>query len=206
MTSVLGEKLREALEKKSIESENSVLATTLKHWDDEDNTGQHLKDTPVRTVVVPVTKEKSNASRITFDFVRDNSGMYTVFEIANMLEAQGQKKSTVLSLLYQMLRSGSMRKTDRERISTVTAEYTPIKNTTYARKVEQKKTQQTPPRVITLVNTKTGHKTEVGAGKGIAALKQETTSAPWSADEYIAGLGVLQARELYLKLKEIFGG
>lgn len=109
MTSVLGEKLREAIEKKN-------LATTINQWDDEDSgTKQNIKDIPV--IELPKTESTtkntfgitSNASRVTFDYVYNNAGCTTA-QVADVLETQGQKRSTVTSLCYQMVKNGMLRK------------------------------------------------------------------------------------------------
>ena len=96
MTSVLGEKLREAIEKKN-------LATTINQWDDEDSgTKQNIKDIPVIELQDKTKSSNSfaitsNASRVTFDYVYNNAGCTTA-QVADVLETQGQKRSTVTSL------------------------------------------------------------------------------------------------------------
>lgn len=200
MTSVLGEKLREAIEKKS-------LAITINQWDDEDsNTKQHVKDMPVinlnNTIHPPVHKDTkfkvtNNASRATFDYVFNRAGKGNVQEVAAALSAQGQKESTVASLCYQMLKNGMFTKDAHGKLFPATKEYRPVKEAKEKREAYAK-------RKVVMIKRRT-------ATEGIAALKQEEApkrydAYKWNADEYIEGLSVLQARELYLKLKEIFGG
>ena len=202
MTSVLGEKLREAIEKKS-------LAATISQWDDEDNK-QTLKDIPVIELPKSETKRTAfpittNASRVTFDYVYNNAGS-TAFEVASALEKQGQKFSTVTSLCYQMVKNGMFRKAAGGKLFPLVSEYEPLKSAKQLRNKALKEsgfTEEPPKRKIVIINKRTGHTIETG---GIAALKQETTTAPWSVDAVVDGLTLTQGRALYLKLKEIFGG
>jgi hypothetical protein len=200
----LGEKLREAIEKKG-------LATTINQWDDEDSaTKQHIKDIPV--IELPKTERKAtfpittNASRVTFDYVYNHAGS-TAVEVASALEKQGQKFSTVTSLCYQMAKNGLFRKTSDGKLFPLVNQYEPIKNAKQLRKKALKESLvEAPKRKIVIINKTTGHKLEVGGGAGIAALKQDPTTKPWNADDVLDSLSLTQGRALYLKLKEIFGG
>ena len=201
MTSVLGEKLREAIEKKS-------LAQTISQWDDEDNK-QTLKDIPVielpktKRVAFPIT---SNASRATFDYVFNHAGSTTA-EVAEALVKQGQKQGSILSLCSQMVRNGLFIRDASGKLFPLVNKYEPMKNAKKLREEEaaakEVKVEEPKAKKVVLIKRRTEG--------GIAALAQE--EAPkrqdpykWNADEVVEGLSVLQARELYLKLKEIFGG
>jgi hypothetical protein len=207
-TTTLGEKLREAIEKKS-------LATTINQWDDEDSaTKQNIKDIPVLELQDKTKSSNSfavttNASRVTFDYVFNHAGS-TVTEVATALEKQGQKVSTVTSLCYQMVKNGMFRKTSGGKLFPLVNQYEPLKNSKQLRNkaIKESGFSDAPKKKVVIITRRTGSTVDAG---GIAALKQE--EAPkrmdpykWNADEYIEGLSVLQARELYLKLKEIFGG
>lgn len=204
-TTTLGEKLREAIEKKS-------LATTINQWDDEDSK-QTLKDIPV----IELPKQDSgnrfgvttNASRVTFDFVLQHSGRVTALQVADALEARGQKRGTVTSLCYQMVKNGFFRRDKDGVLTALVNKYEPLKNSATLRNKARKEAEKAagfsdaPKKKIVMINRRTGHTIETG---GIAALKQETTTAAWSVDAVVDGLTLTQGRALYLKLKEIFGG
>jgi hypothetical protein len=206
VTTTLGEKLREAIEKKG-------LATTINQWDDEDSgTKQNIKDIPVIELQDKAKPKNSfgitsNASRVTFDYVFNHAGS-TAFEVASALEKQGQKFSTVTSLCYQMAKNGLFRKTSDGKLFPLVNQYEPIKNAKQLRNkaIKEGLGVETPKRKIVILNKTTGQKLEVGGGAGIAALKQDTTTKPWNADDVLDSLSLTQGRALYLKLKEIFGG
>jgi len=204
VASTLGEKLREAIEKKN-------LATTINQWDDEDSaTKQNIKDIPV--IELPKTESKpkhtfgitSNASRATFEYVFNNAGS-TAFEVASTLEKQGQKFSTVTSLCYQMVKNGMFRKTSDGKLFPLVNHYEPLKNSKQLRNkaIKESGFSDAPKKKVVMITRRTGNTVETG---GIAALKQETTTKAWSVDAVVDGLTLTQGRALYLKLKEIFGG
>lgn len=207
----LGEKLREALEKKA-------LATTINQWDDEDTTQtkQHVKDIPVIKLDNTKPKDKNlfsittNSSRVTFDYIYNNMGKYNVQEVASHLSKQGHKEGTVASLCYQMLKQDMLLKNADGKLYTTLTAFVPIKAAKTLRNEAARKAEQevkTTAKKVVVIKRRNANE---GAA-GIAALKQEEVGKrhdpyKWNADEVVAGLSVLQARELYLKLKEIFGG
>jgi len=202
MTSVLGEKLREAIEKKS-------LATTINQWDDEDNT-QKIKDIPV----IELNKETNatlSASEEAFDIVHKYRRTYTPRFLINMLVDKGHKESSTMQMVYALVRRGVFMRDDEGYLWTNYADYRAAMKDTQPKNKAKQNTQTlsetlAPKRKIVIINKTTGHKLEVGGGAGIAALKQDKTTKPWNADDVVDSLSLTQGRTLYLKLKEIFGG
>jgi hypothetical protein len=128
----------------------------------------------------------NNASRKTFNFVRDNPNT-TRKDAVNALKAQGVRETSSASLLGQFVRQG-MIKQDANRLLTVTQQqYTPLKTM-------RKKTE---------VAEVTSKKKEAPI---MEANKQVVSTNSRSAREILALMSVLQARELYDELKKIFGG
>lgn len=207
-TTTLGEKLREAIEKKS-------LATTIKQWDDEDNNmKQNVKDIPVINLNSKPAAEKNlfhittNSSRETFDFILNNHSVYTVQGVALNLSRKGHKEGTVASLCYQMLKQGMIAKTEDDKVYATIREFVPIKAAKTLRNEAARKAEQavkTTAKKVVVIKRRNAN-----VEAGIAALQEKADvhvkKQQWNADEVVAGLSVLQARELYLKLKEIFGG
>lgn len=206
VASTLGEKLREAIEKKS-------LATTINQWDDEDNK-QTLRDIPVINLTNDIMSSGST-SQDGFDLVTANPNHYTPKSLIHVLVSKGNKQSPTMQMVYALIRRGVYMRDADGRMFTMYADYrTAMKNTQAKNKAKQADTKHefsdalpqtlAPKRKIVIINKRTGPTVETG---GIAALKQEEqTTAPWNAGHLINTLTLMQGRELYLKLKEIFGG
>ena len=122
----------------------------------------------------------NNVTRITFDHVKNNPGC-TATEAANALGKQGYKPSSVTSLMAQMTKQGLLRKNGFKYYA-VQDEYVPLKGNYKSKKAKPK---------------------EVSGG--IAALPQATPVKP-TAKSLLDTLTVKEARELYMELKEYFGG
>jgi hypothetical protein len=85
-------------------------------------------------------KPTNNVTKATFNFIRDNSGC-SRNDAIRLLVLQGHKKSSVSSLIGQMLRQGHIWKDGDDLLRPNAKEYTPIKSTkTLANKAKKPKT------------------------------------------------------------------
>jgi len=130
----------------------------------------------------------NNASRLTFNFVRDNPG--TTRKIAiNYLRTQGVPESSSASLLGQFVRQG-MFKQDGKNLTVTQQEYTPLKSL-YAKKS------------VTKVTAK---KKEAPIMEFTYQAAQPAVTHDTLVKAMLGRMSILQAREMYDELKQIFGG
>jgi len=173
--------LKSALQKAIEKRANPLLTKTLDEWEqDEQN---YMNKQPAAPFSVT-----NNVTRATFNYVRDNIG--TTVHTVEALVAQGFKKSSVTSLITQMLCQGMIKKNAQGLLYTDLKEYTPLKN--------NKKTK----RKVVIIKRR-------APSEGIAALKAEPTPVikpPWTPAEVLDKLTVIQARALYDELMRIFTG
>jgi len=74
-----------------------------------------------------VFKPTNNVTKATFNFIRDNAGCTRVHAIQKIVQ-DGHKKSSVSSLIGQMLRQGHITKNNYGMLYPNGTEYTPIKS------------------------------------------------------------------------------
>jgi hypothetical protein len=189
------------------------LSAILPEWEREQQTIEQTKQvqqnpkatmqTVTQTKPVHRFKPTNNASRETFNAVRDVPGQKLPFYV-DMLERKGFKHNTTSSLLYQMIRQGSVKRGEDGGLVTMSNEYAPIKS---GKGVRIKN-----PAMVKTPNA------PVQPAAGIAALPPQAKPAPrkathsliinhnWDAQKEVDKLSVTQARALYDLLKKIFGG
>jgi hypothetical protein len=206
-----------------------ALSKTLADWDDE---GEPPYVQPVSasfsqptqpTQAIPMKKTfnvTNNISRVTFDYIKNNPGS-TRKEIIEALEHQGFAGGSTSSLIAQMRRNNMIHETNNLYYADI-AEYRPIKSLKALKKMEA---PIAPPK----------RKYEKKAVTGIGALlreKLENTPMPSqdaldaaayamgghtpkrmislvrvkSPEDILKDMTVYQARELYVHLKQMFGG
>jgi len=206
----------------------TALSKTLQQWDDD---GEAPPLQPVSSSfpqptnpTQPTTMKKTfnvtnNISRVTFDYIKNNPGS-TRKEIIQALEHQGFAGGSTSSLIAQMRRNNMVHEKDNFYYADI-PEYRPIKSLKAMKKMEQ---VPAPPK----------RKYEKKAVTGIGALlreKLETQPSQAALDAAIATLDVpkqrgfmtslvrtkspqdilkdmtvYQAHELYVHLKQMFGG
>ena len=167
----------------------------LQAWDQPETT-ETTKETTV-------FKPTNNVTQATFNFVRDNSGCARTDAI-RILVAQGHKKSSVSSLIGQMLRQGHIYKDSDGLLRPNGKEYTPIKSSKTIAKREAKAKKPKSYKVIT-------SKQEA---KGLAALVNEPIAEALkhqpdirtSIDVIMDTVSLNDAHELYRRLHLYFGG
>lgn len=213
--------IRTALEK--------ALSQTANAWAADDEAHQQIQPQQEKTMTVSVTdpisapektdgRIKSNVSRATFYFVRDNPGLNAAQVTLRLME-QGHKAVSVGSLINQMVNTRMLMVDDKGRLSAVIKEYIPIQSKAMRAATKKPKAKPTPRpelhkhKQVTLINTRTGEVLNPKpAPAGIAALPaQHVTTAPsptpseWTVESVIGGLNVRQAMAVYMELKKIFG-
>jgi hypothetical protein len=209
----------------------SALTKTLQAWDDDEVALPPPSAQPVSTSSSPSTSSQkpaminqhkitNNVSRETFSYIKDNPGS-TRLEIVEALGHKGFAKGSVSSLIAQMRRSYMVHETNGLWYADVN-EYAPIKNVNYKRK-KKAKTQKKPTTGIgallkakleaTPVPTPMPIQDAMDAAAyamgGIAAAPKRmatTIVRNRTPEDIIGNMTVYQARELYVHLKQMFGG
>lgn len=136
-------------------------------------------------------KTTNNASRETFNFIKHNPNL-TSQEVVGHLERKGFKRSSTTALCNQMIRGGLVAKDSRGGLRVLADDYRPLK----IKVIKKQKTKET--------------KEEVA---GLAALAPQDKAPAASVltrnfdpSDIVDKLSVMQARQLYDLLKQIFGG
>jgi len=204
----------------------SALSRTLQEWDDDGETSS-----PSSTINTTITNSVSapsqaptmtnlfnvtnNVSRSTFNYIKDNPGS-TRQEIIIALEHTGFTKASVAALISQMNKAKMIHKTNDLWYVDV-PEYIPIKNVGYVKKkakVEKKPTTGIGALLrAKLENRALTHDEAMDAAAyamgGIAAAPKRmatTIVRNRTPEDIIGNMTVYQARELYVHLKQMFGG
>lgn len=201
----------------------AALNTTLREWDD-DGEGTDVPVPSVQPVSIsfpttpnqkPVMKHlyniTNNVSRETFNYIKNNPGS-TRTEIVTELVHKGFSKGSVSSLIAQMRRNKMVHETGGLWYADV-AEYQPIKNVSYVKRKEKEQAKK--PNLGELLKQKLDAPKKADAG--IAALRPDTaeTATPKrfvslvrnrEPQDILKDITVYQAHDLYVHLKQMFGG
>ena len=213
----------------------TALSKTLQEWDDDGETFPHPASVqPVSpsfsppTQEIPMTKQlfpiKNNITRVTFNYIRDNPGS-TRKEIITALEHQDYNSGSTSSLISQLRKNGLVHMTN-DLYYADADEYAPLK------KVKPLKSNGLKPAREPFVKRKYEKKAVTGIG---ALLREKLESAPMpsqdaldaaayamgghtpnrrytslvrtkSPQDILQDMTVYQAHELYVHLKQMFGG
>lgn len=160
------------------------MSKILNEWDqpEQPTETKTMNTTPIKQLF-GVT---NNVTRVTFEHVKNHPGS-TASEAAHALVKRGYKPASVTSLIAQMTRQGMMRK-DGFKYFVMQDEYSPLKARP-TRKLQSKKEL-------------------TGGIATLPTVKLEAAPVPVkpTAKSLLDTLTVKEARELYLELKEYFGG
>jgi hypothetical protein len=162
----------------------------------------------------------NNVTRVTFNFIRDNPGCVSA-DVTDELVPKGYKASSVTPIISQLIKCGTVsRDLDTRQLRALTSEYRPI--TAAAQRIRL--TNNKPKKIEQAQPKRAYTKRQKPQDAGIAALPVQITARPvvqeeaprapttlllsrnWSAQKEIEKLSVVQARQLYDALKQIFGG
>jgi hypothetical protein len=146
-----------------------------------------------------VFKPTNNVSQQTFNFVRDNAGCTRVHAIQKLVQS-GHKKSSVTSLIGQMLRQGHITKNNYGMLYPNGDEYRPIKS---AKVIAKREAKVKKPKTFKLKTS-----------GGLAALVNEPMAEAFehrpdirtSIDVIMDTVSLNDAHELYRRLHLYFGG
>jgi len=132
-----------------------------------------------KTMPKHLFKPTNNASRATFHFIRDNPNLKQK-DVMFELGARGFKETTVSSLVTQFIRSGFVQRVDGK-LTTLIPEYKPVKAKDFKKKV------------IT-----------IGRRPKVPDEIQAIIEDAWTPSKILDKLSIVQAKQLYTALKEIF--
>lgn len=214
--------LRTALEN----SKRQALNDTLNAWEKDEKETQLEK--PVQAGKTNLFEVTNNVTRATFNYVRDNPGC-TMAEIKEAMSAFNS--GSVGSLLTQFVLQNQITRDAAGKHTTISNEYKPLMarskwerlngiSPTASRRARRKEKLKDAMVQVKQNLIEKGLPVELAKGSGIGALpvtqkpakekKQEITSIlisrNWTAQGVVDKLTVMQARQLYDLLKNIFGG
>lgn len=179
MTSLLGQKLHEAMTK----------------WESELEPTPAPAPAPAHPHRFGVT---NNVTRTTFNYVRDNPGC-TRKQAIDALEAQGFKQASTTSLLSVMIKQRLLREMGDGAMFANVAEYTPLMQ---SQKKKYAKTKARVPQGQSNPTIPVVREEPAPVEKRAQLIMNRT---PDDMDKYIDTLNVRQAKVLMQKLKAIFG-
>jgi len=201
--------LRTALEN----SKREALNNTLKAWEQDEKETQLEK--PMTTKKASLFEVTNNVSRETFNFVRDNPGC-NMAQIKQAMSVKGYNTGSVGSLLTQFVFQKHIHRDADGRHTIISKEYTPLMSRAKWEKIHgitntEKRKERMKKKLQQVIAAK--QKQDAKAA-GISALtvqeQREVASVVltrnWSAQGVVDKLTVMQARQLYDLLKQIFGG
>lgn len=197
-------------------SKREALNKTLNAWEQDEKETQTEK--PVATGKQNLFEITNNVTRATFEYVRDNPRCTK----EDVLKALSQyNESSVGSLLGQFVLQERIVRDADGRYSTIVKEYRPL--VTRARWYKLKGIDPRPynskkkdkKQKLVVIKRRTVEDVEAArAASGIETLAVAEAKKygsfkqhkPWSPDEVVNTLNVMQARQLYDYLKNVFGG
>jgi hypothetical protein len=209
----------------------TALSRTLPQWDDDGEESPQpstISTTINKSVSAPsqgirmINQHKitNNVSRETFAYIKNNPGS-TRQEIITDLEHRGFTKGSISSLIAQMRRNKMVHSTNGLWYADID-EFIPIKNLNYASKkaVAQTITKSTAKKGTTGIGALLQAKLENAPTPSQAAINAEAramepTPAPKrlvslvrnrEPQDILKDMTVYQAHELYIHLKQMFGG
>ena len=210
----LGEQLREKLD---AVAKKESLNNTLNEWD-QDEQKQIKGELMTTTTAKHLFQPTNNASRDTFNFIRDNPGK-RIAEIRAGLKQH--KESTVSSLVYQMAMADMIRKDDNTSgFHALVPEFVPYSiGKIRKEKKKERRTEElaraTPPRKIVLVKRRTQDEAKPNAdAAGIGALPVKADPqvkytfkeyAAWKPEDTVDTLSLGQAKAVHAYLQKLFG-
>jgi hypothetical protein len=180
------------------------LTATLSEWEkDEQKQITQQQEKPMGKQLFRTT---NNVTRETFNYIKNNPNKTTP-EVCAALEKLGFKEGSVTSICAQLSKQGQVVKDGyTKRMVAIGNEYQPLKSASKFKALNEPKT-----------TLKVVKRRDVPQDAGLAAIapvqeKVDTSRSTivlnrnWTAQGVVEKLSVVQARELYDLLKQIFGG
>lgn len=181
----------------------TALTNVLSQWEqDEKKQISKQQEKPMAKHLFTTT---NNVSRETFNYIKNNPNLTTA-QVAKALEKQGFKEGSVTSICAQLSKQGQVLKDGyTKRLVAIGSEYQPLKAAKHF------KTTTPPTRKVIKITKR--EKTMQDAGlAAIAPQEQAVRRAAlillndFDPHDLVNKLSVMQARQLYDLLKQIFGG
>lgn len=177
----------------------TALSKVLNEWDESNN--QPEKQVEQAQTKPYLFKTTNNVTRSTFNAVRDTPGCKRK-AILFGLERQGYKPASTTSILSQMIKQRLVREEDDGTLYANFKEYVPLKGTS---KPKVKVKAQAKPKAVPTP------KQEVKAApQAMGITKSQSvwtnTRRVVDIDEWLSEVPLMQARMVYMRLKEIFEG
>lgn len=170
----------------------------LQAWDQPETT-ETTKETTV-------FKPTNNVTQATFNFIRDNSGCAR-HDAIRLLVQKGHKKSSVSSLIGQMLRQGHIWKDSDGLLRPNGKEYTPIKS---SKTIANREKKLKKPKTFKLKTSKPSQEALDAAAKAMGGINMlvdhSHTPVRTSIDVIMDTVSLNDAHELYRRLHLYFGG
>jgi hypothetical protein len=211
----IGEQLREKLDEAS---KRESLNNTLNAWDQDEQKQIKGELMTTNTQAKHLFGVTNNASRDTFNYVRDNPGQ-RIAEIRKGL--QQHKETTVSSLVYQMVMADMIRKDENTSgFHTIVPAFIPYnigkirREKMQARRAEEVARTAPPARKIVIVKRKTSGEaasahdaTSVGIGALTVSAEQplQARPRPWRPEDTVDQLTLVQAKAVHAYLQKLFG-
>jgi hypothetical protein len=175
----------------------TALSQALNEWEtpktEDKRTGKHL------------FKPTNNVTRATFDLIRANPGI-TRKETCKLLSTRGYKVSSTASLISAFVRQGQVELTDGK-LFTTSNEYAPLKGGKDKTKAFKE--------AVAIIKTKPKkpYQGPIEAEPQPQATGITKDQSVWTntrrvvdIDEWLSEVPLMQARMVYMRLKEIFEG
>jgi len=180
----------------------TALTNVLNQWEQDEK--KQITKQQEKPMGKQLFRTTNNVTRETFNYIKANPNKTTP-EVCEALEKRGFKESSVNSICAQLSKQGQVVKDGyTKRMVAVGNEYQPLKSASKFKALNEPKT-----------TLKVVKRREAPQDAGIAAIapKEPDTSRTtlvlsrnWTAQGVVDKLSVMQARELYDLLKQIFGG
>lgn len=156
---------------------------------------------PAPTSLFKVT---NNVTRATFEAIRDNPGI-TATALHDLMVGKGYNKASISSLVAQMLKQARISRDEYNRLWPLQDEYEPLKSGKQMRK-DRKKAEDYARRIATRkANALKRQQEAAEPATPVAPVAPAAPATPnASVDDILNTLSVLQARALYMRLKELF--
>lgn len=182
--------------------EQLQAALAAKGWAEDDEAHKRMEGE--KPSLFQVT---NNLSRATFEHIKNNPDLRN--RVTHALVAKGYKYNSVSAIIGHMLLQGIVQPDDEGVLHTTVPEYVPLKS---AASLKRKKAQaQGRKKVIVNVRERTVREEKEESKRpvsssavGLPALVKEEKIP--RVDALLRSLSVLEARELYDALRNIFGG
>ena len=208
---------------------SNALKITINDWEKDDMQTTQTNTQPKSTRFFDIT---NNVTRATFDYVQHHPNE-TSAEICASMERMGYKSSSVGSLLAQFAKQGLAERDDRGRYITIVSEYRPLKAKKKEAKVVEKPVEvpkrKYEKKAVTGIGALLREKLENtpmpsqdALDAAAYAMGGVTASEPLlhttqrkafvslvrvkTPHDILKDMTVYQAHELYVHLKQLFGG